>query len=120
MKGFIQDIEGVAVKNEEFRRVIYTAKSCQLVVMALKPKEEIGMESAQARSVLSRGGRDGRGRSQWSSHGDQRGLRRARPCGDETQHHQYGQCPLKLYTLYAPPNHRDGCCPPYPRRSREG
>jgi hypothetical protein len=42
MKGFVQDIEGLAVKNSEFRRVLYTAQHCQLVVMALKPKEEIG------------------------------------------------------------------------------
>ena len=41
MKGFVQDIEGLAVKNSEFRQVLYTAKNCQLVVMALKPKEEI-------------------------------------------------------------------------------
>ena len=44
MKGFVQDIEDLAVKNDEFRRVVYTAKHCQLVVMALKPKEEIGAE----------------------------------------------------------------------------
>ena len=44
MKGFVQDIEDIAVKNVEFRRVLYTAKNCQLVVMALKPKEEIGAE----------------------------------------------------------------------------
>ena len=44
MKGFVQDIESLAVKNSEFRRVLYTAKHCQLVVMALKPKEEIGAE----------------------------------------------------------------------------
>jgi hypothetical protein len=44
MKGFVQDIEGLAVKNAEFRRVLYTAKHCQLVLMALKPKEEIGAE----------------------------------------------------------------------------
>ena len=44
MKGYVQDIEGIAVKNEEFRQVLYTAKNCQLVVMALKPKEEIGAE----------------------------------------------------------------------------
>ncbi len=44
MKGFVQDIEGVAVANDEFRRVLYTAKHTQLVVMALKPKEEIGAE----------------------------------------------------------------------------
>ena len=44
MSGFVQDIESVAVKNDEFRRVVYTAKHCQLVVMSLKPKEEIGAE----------------------------------------------------------------------------
>jgi hypothetical protein len=44
MKGFVQDIEHLAVKNNEFRRVLYTAKHCQLVVMALRPKEEIGEE----------------------------------------------------------------------------
>jgi hypothetical protein len=41
MKGFVQNIEDLAVKNEEFRRVLYTARNCQLVVMALKLKEEI-------------------------------------------------------------------------------
>ena len=44
MNGFVQNIEGITVKNEEFRRVLYTAKHCQLVVMALRPKEEIGAE----------------------------------------------------------------------------
>ena len=44
MKGFVQNIEGIAVKNEDFRQVLYTAKNCQLVVMSLKPREEIGME----------------------------------------------------------------------------
>ncbi|HEX7418423.1 MAG TPA: cupin domain-containing protein, partial [Thermoanaerobaculia bacterium] len=44
MKGFVQDIEGLAVQNDDFRRVLYTARHCQLVVMALKPKEEIGEE----------------------------------------------------------------------------
>jgi mannose-6-phosphate isomerase-like protein (cupin superfamily) len=39
-----KDIESLAIKNDEFRRVLYTAKNCQLVLMALKPKEEIGAE----------------------------------------------------------------------------
>jgi hypothetical protein len=42
MKGYVQDIEDIAVDNEQFRRVLYIAKHCQLVVMALKPKEKIG------------------------------------------------------------------------------
>jgi mannose-6-phosphate isomerase-like protein (cupin superfamily) len=44
MKGYVKNIEEIAVKNEDFRQVLYTAKNCQLVIMALKPKEEIGME----------------------------------------------------------------------------
>jgi len=34
MKGFVQDIEGLATRNDDFRRVLYTAGNCQLVVMA--------------------------------------------------------------------------------------
>ena len=44
MKGFVQNIEDLAVKNDELRRVLYTARHCQLVLMALQPKEEIGAE----------------------------------------------------------------------------
>lgn len=47
MKGFVQDIESLTVKNEDFRQVLYTARHCQLVLMALKPKEEIGAEVHQ-------------------------------------------------------------------------
>ena len=44
MKGYVKNIEEITVKNEDFRQVLYTAKNCQLVIMALKPTEEIGME----------------------------------------------------------------------------
>ena len=44
MKGFVKNIETIAVNNHDFRQVLYTAKHCQLVVMALKPQEEIGAE----------------------------------------------------------------------------
>ena len=44
MKGFVQDIESLAVQNDDFRQVLYTAQNCQLVLMALKPAEEIGAE----------------------------------------------------------------------------
>ncbi|HUG99065.1 MAG TPA: hypothetical protein VMQ83_07805 [Gammaproteobacteria bacterium] len=44
MKGVVKDIESIAVKNEEFRRVLYTAKNCQLVVMALKLDAEADNE----------------------------------------------------------------------------
>ena len=50
MKGFVQDIEGLAVKNENFRRVLYTAKNCQLVVMALKPRKRSARKSTRSTS----------------------------------------------------------------------
>ena len=43
-KGYVGDIEKSTVENENFREVIYTALNCQLVLMSLKPGEEIGME----------------------------------------------------------------------------
>ena len=108
MKGFVQDIEGLAVKNAEFRRVLYTAKHCQLVLMALKPKEEIGMEVHKLDQFF----RVEKG----SGHAILDGVRKAIKAGFAvlvpagTQHNiiNTGRVPLKLYTLYAPPNHRDG------------
>ena len=47
-KGYVQNIEDITVKNKDFRRVLYTARNCQLVVMALKPKEEIGWKSTNS------------------------------------------------------------------------
>ncbi|MFC1802204.1 cupin domain-containing protein [Patescibacteria group bacterium] len=44
MKGYITNIEEATIKNENFREVLFTAPNSQLVVMSLKPKEEIGME----------------------------------------------------------------------------
>ena len=44
MKGFVEDIEELTEGNTDFRRVLYTGKHLQLVLMALKPEEEIGEE----------------------------------------------------------------------------
>jgi mannose-6-phosphate isomerase-like protein (cupin superfamily) len=44
MKGYVENIENLALENENFRTVLYTAKNSQLVVMSLKPGEEIGAE----------------------------------------------------------------------------
>ena len=44
MKGDVQDIESIATGNNDFRRVLYTARNCQLVVVSLKPQEDIGAE----------------------------------------------------------------------------
>ena len=53
MKGFVQDIERLAVENIEFRRVLYTAKHCQLVVMALRPKKRSEKKSTNSTSSFA-------------------------------------------------------------------
>ena len=108
MKGFVQDIEGLAVKNNDFRQVLYTAKHCQLVVMALKPKEEIGTEVDKLDQFFRV--EEGSGEIVLD---DVRTAIRAGfaivvPAGAKHNIINNGSVPLKLYTLYAPPNHRDG------------
>jgi len=108
MKGFVQDIEGIAVKNDDFRRVLYTAKNCQLVVMSLKPGEEIGAEAHKSDQFF----RVEEGSGEVVLNGIRTPIRAGFavlvPGGAQHNIINTGSVPLKLYTLYAPPNHRDG------------
>ena len=108
MQGFVQDIEGLAVENGAFRKVLYTARHCQLVVMALKPKEEIGSEV----HTLDQFFRVEEGSGEAVLDGVRTPIRAGFavlvPAGATHNIINTGSAPLKLYTLYAPPNHRDG------------
>ncbi len=108
MKGFIKNIETIAVKNEAFRRVLYTAKNCQLVVMALKPEEEIGSEV----HTLDQFFRVEEGTGEAIMDGVrtpiEAGFAVIVPAGARHNIINTGSGPLKVYTMYAPPNHRDG------------
>jgi len=108
MKGYVQDIEAIAIQNEDFRQVLYTAKHCQLVVMALKPNEEIGAEVHKLDQFF----RVEQGTGEAELDGVRTPLRAGYavivPAGARHNIINTGTEPLKLYTLYAPPNHRDG------------
>jgi mannose-6-phosphate isomerase-like protein (cupin superfamily) len=108
MKGFLKDIESIAVKNEEFRRVLYTAKHCQLVVMALKPKEEIGAETHTLDQFFRVEEGTGEAILDGARTAIQAGSAIVVPAGAKHNIINTGSVPLKLYTVYAPPNHRDG------------
>ena len=108
MKGFVQDIEGLAVKNEAFRRVLYTAKNCQLVIMALKPKEEIGLEVHHLDQFFRVEEGSGEAILDGVRSPIRAGFAVLVPAGSNHNIVNTGNTPLKLYTLYAPPNHRDG------------
>jgi len=108
MKGFVQNIENIAIKNEDFRQVLYTAKNCQLVVMSLKPKEEIGMEVHQLDQFF----RVEEGMGEAVLDGIHRiisaGFCVLVPAGTNHNIINTGSTSMKIYTLYSPPNHRDG------------
>jgi len=108
MKGYVQNIESIAVKNDDFRRVLYTAKNCQLVVMALKPKEEIGMEAHQLDQFFRVEAGAGEAVLDGVRTAISAGFAVLIPAGTNHNIINTGNVPMKLYTLYAPPNHRDG------------
>ena len=108
MKGFVQDIEGITLKNDDFRRVLYTAKNCQLVVMALKPKEEIGAEAHKSDQFFRVEEGSGEAVLDGVRTTISAGFAVVIPGGTNHNIINTGSVPLKLYTLYSPPNHRDG------------
>jgi mannose-6-phosphate isomerase-like protein (cupin superfamily) len=108
MKGLVRDIEALAVKNEDFRQVLYTAKSCQLVVMALKPGEEIGAEVHELDQFFRVEEGTGEAVLDGVRTAIQAGFAVLVPAGTKHNIVNTSEAPLKLYTLYAPPNHRDG------------
>jgi mannose-6-phosphate isomerase-like protein (cupin superfamily) len=108
MKGFVQDIEGLAIKNDDFRQVLYTAKHCQLVVMALKPNEEIGAEVHKLDQFFRVEEGSGEAVLDGVRTSIRAGFAVLVPAGTNHNIINTGTVPLKLYTVYSPPNHRDG------------
>jgi mannose-6-phosphate isomerase-like protein (cupin superfamily) len=108
MKGYIKNIEEITAGNNDFRQVLYTAKNCQLVVMALKPKEEIGMEVHQLDQFFRVEEGIGEAILDGVHTAIKAGFAVLVPAGANHNIVNTGSVPLKLYTLYAPPNHRDG------------
>ena len=108
MKGFVQNIESLTVKNDKFRQVLYTAKNCQLVLMSLNPKEDIGAEIHKVDQFFRVEEGEGEAVLNGVRTAIQAGFAIVVPAGTNHNIINTGAVPLKLYTLYAPPNHRDG------------
>jgi len=108
MQGFIINIEEETFKNTDYRRVLYTTKNSQLVLMNLQPGEEIGMEvhhldqfirieQGTAKAIL-----DG------VEHEVSADFAIVIPAGMKHNFVNMGENELKLYTVYSPPEHKDG------------
>ena len=109
MKGYCENIEKRTIANEDFRRVLYTGHNLQLVLMTLPPGCDIGEEVHPDRDQFFRI-EEGKGAV------DIDGVANAVeddfavivPAGARHNVRNTGSGPLRLYTIYAPPEHKDG------------
>lgn len=107
MKGYVENIEARTVENTDFRRVLYTGQHLQLVLMTLQPGEDIGSEVHPDIDQFFRI-EEGAGTVEID------GVRHAVkdddailvPAGALHNVINTGDAPLKLYTLYGPPEHK--------------
>lgn len=110
MKGFSANIEKDTLENKNFRKILYTSKHSQLVLMNLKPNEEIGMEVHMENDQFFRFEK-GQGKCiiDGNEHGISDGVAIVVPAG--AQHNIINTSDteeLKLYTIYSPAHHKDG------------
>lgn len=110
MTGYNQNIEQKTLANEYFREVLFTGKFAQLVVMNLKPGEEIGTE---VHNTVDQFFRFEKGQGKVIMNGEESvvsdGSAVIVPAGTEHNIINTSQTePLKLYTIYSPPNHPEG------------
>ena len=110
MKGFNTNIEQDTHDNDDFRKVLYTGKYCQLVLMSLKPNEDIGMEVHEENDQFFRF-EEGEGKCiiDGNEYALSNGSVIVVPAGAEHNIINTSDSEdLKLYTIYSPPHHEDG------------
>lgn len=109
MKGYHDDIERQTTGNNDFRRVLYTGHHLQLVLMTIQPSEEIGAEVHEDRDQFFRF-EEGNGQVDIddNTYDVEDGSGVIVPAGARHNVRNTGDAPLRLYTLYGPPEHVDG------------
>jgi mannose-6-phosphate isomerase-like protein (cupin superfamily) len=109
MKGYVTNIEADSLNNRDFRRVLYTAKNSQLVLMSLGAREEIGEETHTLDQFIRVEAGKGVAILDGVKHQISDGSAIVIPAG--TKHNIVNASEtegLKLYTIYSPPEHKDG------------
>ena len=108
MKGYVINIENATLENDNYRKVLYTGKSSQLVLMTIQPGDEIGSETHDldqfirieaGQAVVTLDGVNHALEDDWAV---------VIPAGTEHNVVNNGDEPLRLYSIYSPPEHKDG------------
>ena len=109
MKGYVDNIEKRTIENDDFRRVLYTGAHLQLVLMTLPPGCDIGEEVHDDRDQFFRI-EEGEGeiRIDGVANRVEDDFAVIVPAGARHNVINTGSAPLRLYTIYGPPEHRDG------------
>jgi len=110
MKGFNDNIEELALENDNFRKVLYTAPHSQLVLMSLKPNEDIGLEVHEDNDQFFRF-ESGQGRViiDGNEYEVKDGSAIVVPAGAEHNVvNRSSSDSLRMYTIYSPAHHKDG------------
>ena len=108
MKGYVVNIEKETLENANFRKVLYTAKNSQLVLMSLAPGEEIGEEIHRLDQFIRVDKGSGKTILNGVEYPISDGWAVIVPQGTKHNVVNTGTEPMKIYTVYSPPNHIDG------------
>ena len=108
MNGYTTNIEQLSLDNDNFRKVIYTSKNAQLVLMSLLPNEDIGEEVHDVDQFLRVEKGSGVAVLNDIPHDISDGSAIVVPAGTKHNLINGESGSMKLYTLYMPPHHRDG------------
>jgi mannose-6-phosphate isomerase-like protein (cupin superfamily) len=110
MTGFVKNIEKETLENDNFRKVLYTSTYGQVVVMSLLPNEEIGMEVHETTDQFFRiDSGEGKVIISGEESAISNGFAVVVPAGSyHNVINTSSEIPLKLYTIYMPPHHKDG------------
>lgn len=108
MKGYVVNIEKAAKESNNFRKVLYTARYSQLVLMSLKPGEEIGQEVHDLDQFIRVEAGSGKAVLDGVEHAIEDGSAIVIPAGTGHNVINGSKEEMKLYTIYSPPEHRDG------------
>lgn len=108
MQGYVTDIEKATLENENFRQVLYTAKNSQLVLMSLKPGEDIGAEVHELDQFVRIEKGEGKAVLDGREHKIHDGSAIVIPAGANHNILNTSSEEMKLYTIYSPPEHQHG------------